>query len=146
MHKIKTFSPGLWWGGKCGQGRGCSDVCIECVASLPYPCEFPCYWTPFLKGSFQTTPKQLASSSQISACIHEVEPNPWMPSQASPLESSCMCAYRLSRFSHLLTLCDPRHCSPWNSPGKNAGVGCHALLQGIFPTQGWNLHLLCLLH
>ena len=27
---------------------------------------------------------------------------------------------------------------PWNSPGKNTGVGCHALLQGIFPTQGWN--------
>ena len=25
-----------------------------------------------------------------------------------------------------------------NSPGKNSGVDCHALLQGIFPTQGWN--------
>ena len=24
---------------------------------------------------------------------------------------------------------------PWNSPGKNVGVGCHALLQGVFPTQ-----------
>ena len=34
---------------------------------------------------------------------------------------------------------------PWDSPGKNTGVGCHALLQGIFPTQGSNLHLLCLL-
>ena len=27
---------------------------------------------------------------------------------------------------------------PWDSPGKNTGVGCHFLLQGIFPTQGWN--------
>ena len=27
---------------------------------------------------------------------------------------------------------------PWNSSGKNTGVGCHALLQGIFPTQGSN--------
>ena len=27
---------------------------------------------------------------------------------------------------------------PWDSPGKNAGVGCHFLLQGIFPTQGSN--------
>ena len=27
-------------------------------------------------------------------------------------------------------------------PGKNTGVGCHFLLQGIFPTQGWNPHLL----
>ena len=25
-----------------------------------------------------------------------------------------------------------------DSPGKNTGVGCHALLQEIFPTQGWN--------
>ena len=28
--------------------------------------------------------------------------------------------------------------SPWNSPGQNTGVGFHALLQGIFPTQGSN--------
>ena len=27
---------------------------------------------------------------------------------------------------------------PWDSPGKNIGVVCHALLQGIFPTQGSN--------
>ena len=25
---------------------------------------------------------------------------------------------------------------PWDSPGKNPGAGCHALLQGIFPTRG----------
>ena len=28
--------------------------------------------------------------------------------------------------------------SPWNSPGKNTGVGTHSLLWGIFPTQGSN--------
>ena len=27
---------------------------------------------------------------------------------------------------------------PWDSPGKNTGVGCHFLLQGIFPTRGSN--------
>ena len=31
---------------------------------------------------------------------------------------------------------------PWGSPGKNTGVGCHALLQRIFPTQGLNPSLL----
>ena len=31
---------------------------------------------------------------------------------------------------------------PWGSPGKNTGVGCHFLLQGIFPTQGSNPGLL----
>ena len=30
---------------------------------------------------------------------------------------------------------------PWNFPGKNTGVGCHFLLQGIFPTQGSNQYL-----
>ena len=42
------------------------------------------------------------------------------------------------------TLCDPMDCS-WpgssvhgDSPGKNTGVGCYALIQGIFPTQGLN--------
>ena len=34
---------------------------------------------------------------------------------------------------------------PWDSPGKNTGVGCHALLQGIVLTQGLSLHLLGLL-
>ena len=33
------------------------------------------------------------------------------------------------------------HC-PWDSPGKNTGVGCPFLLQGIFPTQGSNPCLL----
>ena len=28
--------------------------------------------------------------------------------------------------------------SPWSSPGRNTGVGSLSLLQGIFPTQGWN--------
>ena len=41
-----------------------------------------------------------------------------------------------------LTLCSPMDCSPpgssvhGDSPGKNTGVGCCDLLQGIFPTQG----------
>ena len=35
---------------------------------------------------------------------------------------------------------------PWDAPGKNTGVGCHALLQGIFLIQGLNSDPLCLLH
>ena len=48
-----------------------------------------------------------------------------------------------------LQLC-PILCNPilwtWGSPGKNTGVGCHCLLQGIFPTQGSNPHLSHLLN
>ena len=61
----------------------------------------------------------------------------------------------LSHFSHVWSLCDlmdysppgpSRLLCPWDSPGKNTGVGCYALLQGIFLTQGSNPHLLHLLH
>ena len=53
--------------------------------------------------------------------------------------------------THLMIMCavsqscpmPSRLLCPWDSPGKNPGVGCYFLLQGIFQTQGWNL---CLLH
>ena len=51
-----------------------------------------------------------------------------------------------------LTLCDPMDCHllgssvHGDSPGKSTGVGCHALLQGIFLTQELNMCLLHLLH
>ena len=56
------------------------------------------------------------------------------PFPSLPLHASCP------------TLQDHRDCSPldssvcgtWDSPGKNTAVGCHALLQEIFLTQGWN--------
>ena len=45
-----------------------------------------------------------------------------------------------------MTLCDPtRLLCPWDSPGKNTGVDCRALVLGTFPTQASNLRLLCLL-
>ena len=55
----------------------------------------------------------------------------------------------------MLVLCDSlwahgllpaRLLHPWDFPGKNTGVGCHFLLQGIFLTQGSNTYLLHLLH
>ena len=48
-----------------------------------------------------------------------------------------------------LTPYDSMGCNPpgfSDSPGRNTGVGCHALLQGIFSTQESNPHLLCLLY
>ena len=65
----------------------------------------------------------------------------------SPWAQHCV----LSRISHVQLCATPwtvptRLFCLWDSPGKNTGVGCHALLQGIFPAQGWNPRLLCLLH
>ena len=60
--------------------------------------------------------------------------------------------YCAKQLQSCLTLSCPLDCSlpgssvPWGSPGKNTGVGCHALLQGIFLTKGSNPCLLCLMH
>ena len=62
---------------------------------------------------------QLQASSVTSVVSESLQPYGWQPARL---------------------LC------PWDSPGKNTGVGCHALLQEIFPTQGLNPSLLCLLH
>ena len=78
--------------------------------------------------------------NHVSHGILPQDPTPFVSVRAKSLQSC-------------LTLCDPMDCKPTkllcsrDSPGKNTGVGCHALLlQGIFPTQGSNLLLLCLLH
>ena len=59
------------------------------------------------------------------ACVHvlqacSVVPDFWRPQGLWPVRLLC----------------------PWDPPGKNTGVGCHFLLQGIFLTQGVNLCLL----
>ena len=59
---------------------------------------------------------------------------------------------KCASFSLCLTLCNIMDCGQpgsfvhGNFPGKNTLVGCHFIFQGIFLTQGLNLHLLCLLH
>ena len=53
-----------------------------------------------------------------------------------------LCAQPLSR----VWLSASRLLCPCNFPAKNAGVGCHFLLQGVCLTQGSNFHLLHLLH
>ena len=62
-------------------------------------------------------PKKITYCSKVCFCAKSLEscPGLW-----DPMEESA----RL--------LC------PWASPGKNTGVGCHPLLQGMFPTQGLN--------
>ena len=63
----------------------------------------------------------------------------------------CTCVHVLSRFSHVW-FGNPMDCSlpgssvHGDSPGKNTGAGCHALLQGISPIHGLSSCLLSLLH
>ena len=67
-------------------------------------------------------------------------------SQGLPLAEVVVCVARATcvhakSFSHvqlcaILWTAAARLLCPWDSPGKKIGVGCHSLLQGIFPTQG----------
>ena len=66
------------------------------------------------------------------------------------LSAPCPHPVPMCQVASVVPLCDPMDCSPpasspWDFPGKNSGVSCHALLQGIFPTQGSNPCLFCLL-
>ena len=60
--------------------------------------------------------------------------------------SVCVCARLVTQLYPILLwphgLPPARLLCPWDFPGRNTGVACHFLLQGIFPTQGLNLGLL----
>ena len=61
--------------------------------------------------------------------------------------SRCVCVHALSRVWLFVTPRTVARQAPLSLgfSGKNIGVGCHILLQGIFATQGLNLNPLCLL-
>ena len=70
----------------------------------------------------------------------------WLPislQAKARIATLCVCVHATSP-QQCPTLCNPTDCSPPASsvhgdfPGKNTGVGSHALLQGIFLTQGSN--------
>ena len=64
----------------------------------------------------------------------------WLLPTSTPGDVRAWCSVTSVVSSSLLPhgLWPARLFRPWDSPGKNTGVGCHALLQGIFPTQGSN--------
>ena len=92
----------------------------------------PWFWTQSFKPAFPlssfTLNKRLFTSSVL-----------WVIKSEKQAENKNLV---LSPFSHV-SLCDPVDCSllyPWDSPGKNTGVGCHFFLQEIFPSLLQLLH------
>ena len=73
----------------------------------------------------------------LHICIHS-----YIHLQKMLSVSQCVRGCLLSCFSHvqlfatLWTLAQTRLLCPWDTPGMNTEVGCHALLRGIFPTHG----------
>ena len=70
----------------------------------------------------------------------------WVLLEVSHTRHACQVTSVVSDAWWPCGLSSTRLLCPWDSPGKKPGVGHHALLQRIFPTQGWNPRLLCLLH
>ena len=73
---------------------------------------------------------------------------PWNYNYLQVLTERCVYAHSLSLVWLFVTPWTVAHHAPcrWDFPGKNTGMGCHFLLQEIFPTQGLNGHLWQLLH
>ena len=100
-------------------------------------------WILVQAGRLQEGPAQESSSSPPVRIKTQ-----WLRGRGPQLGCAVLCPVAPS----CPTLRDPMDCSPakllclWDFSGKNTGVGCHFLIQGIFPTQGWNLHLLRFLH
>ena len=77
----------------------------------------------------------LGSHFPLKLCTPEEAHASFMVTQ---LSVTGICVHACSVVSDSVTLWTiaTRLLCPWDSPGKNTGVGCHFLLQGIFPTQG----------
>ena len=99
---------------------------------------------PGIGGRSSQSPRLLClpHTSTLSSAVHHLFPEPVAMSVFSTywhlLNGVCV-LYLVAQLC--LSLCDPMDCSPpvssvcGDSPAKNTGGGCHALLQGIFPTQ-----------
>ena len=76
-----------------------------------------------------------------------VKPRKWLKT-VEACQKGRGCMHVLSHFSRVQPFVTRRAtaCRSWDFCDTNTEVGCHALLQGIFLTQGWNSRLLCLLH
>ena len=64
--------------------------------------------------------------TQINTQVHSIQPH------------VCSVASVMSNSLRPYGVYPSRLLCPWDSPGKNTGVGCHALLQGAFQIQGLN--------
>ena len=123
-----------------GSSRPRDRTQVSCIAARFFTVwatrEAPCYLRYPLNTSLSVR-HQLVSFQQIlGGSAHSCT---WAISNSLSLLFSCSVMSSSLRPHGLQAA---RLLCPWDFPGKNTGVGCHFLLQGIFPTQELNLRLL----
>ena len=97
-------------------------ICLK-HSQQGYHGQFPDKVPVYLVSVFYTTPKKMSH-------YWEKEEEIIVPHVCQSLGLASLQPYGLQPATLL---------SPWDSPGKNTGVGCHVLLQGIFPgTEPWS--------
>ena len=127
-----------------------SCISLEQTAYLLHHAHVAHVWAESAQKSLQSCPtlQPQGLSTSLLCLLHWQAGSLPLIHLRSLREAAVLCLVSQSCPS----LCNPVDCSPsgssvhGDSPGKSTGVGCHALLQGIFPTQGSNPCLFCLLH
>ena len=102
---------------------------------------FPTWFVLSIRGEIKRSAAFLAQTKVTHGCVPDLCRKfcPLWPE--SPNLFVFLCCARSCP-----TRCSPMDCSLPSSSAQNfTGVECHFPFQGIFPTQGWNLHLLYLL-
>ena len=102
----------------------------------------PVFWPREFHGVY--TPWGHKESDKIWWLINNTEASPFVRDNNSIYTTVCM--FSGSYVSNSCSPVAPKILSLWNFSVKNTEMGCHFLLQGIFPTQELNPGLLHLLH
>ena len=101
----------------------------------------PHHWQCFFKIANKTESILVYKEKKKHCCVMGFYL--WLPTAEVLYHLKCSCVLSCSVVANSLRLQELQSANVHrDSPGKNTGVGCHALLQGIFPTQGLNPGLL----
>ena len=139
LARVLQTSSWCWWNGtRCWWRSGSGRSAGSCSPS-PTWTRYSGTWEPWswnrcvcLPASSVGSPALIPHSSPGFSILHFCQESSWNP--------FLLCTYNVCAQS-CPTLGDPMDCSPPGSsvhgilPGKNTGVGCRFLLQGIFPTH-----------
>ena len=110
-------------------GETCSQFC-DCFAGGNV--------VPWQESTWMVLTPPTSTPTGMHPLAHIPPPPTQLPMPFTPVHAqSCLTLWTVE--THGLYPVRLFHPCPWDSPGKNTGVDCHVLLQGIFLTQGGSL-------